>query len=298
MLSVLFRAGGTLESIRRRDAGIRAITLSGAPNLARNPGFRYSLPKRQVGRDMRIAYLEEDAEGAASIGAWLREAGHEVRRFASGMECARAVVSGDYDACLLGRSTGDLSGIEVMARLRIKLRQAMPPVLFVTGNADEQEVVEALDAGADDYLAKPFSRAVLLARLQAVLRRATAGGGLAQTQDFGRLVVDHDRRRISLDGRAVSMTEREADLALYFFRNIDRLLTREHLVKVVWALSGDVDTRTVDVHVSALRRKIGITPEFGWRLVSVYGHGYRLERLDEQPAGPPCAVRRDREDQG
>jgi DNA-binding response OmpR family regulator len=230
---------------------------------------------------MRIAYLEDDAEGVATVGAWLREAGHEVTRFAGGMECARAVASERYDACLFGRSAGDLSGVEVMAQLRIKLRQAMPPVLFVTGDAGEQEVVEALNAGADDYLAKPFSQAILLARLQAVLRRTAASGGLQQIQDFGRLVVDHGNRRISLEGRAVSMTEREIDLALHFFQNIGRLLTRGHLIKVVWALSADVDTRTVDVHVSALRRKIGITPEFGWRLVSVYGHGYRLEKLRE-----------------
>jgi DNA-binding response OmpR family regulator len=230
---------------------------------------------------MRIAYLEDDAEGVATVSAWLCEAGHEVTRFAGSLEYARAVASERYDACLFGRSAGDLSGIEVMARLRIKLRQAMPPVLFVTGGADEQEVVEALNAGADDYLAQPFSQAILLARLQAVLRRAAASDGLPQVQDFGRLVVDHGNRRISLEGRAVAMTERETDLALHFFQNIGRLLTREHLIKVVWALSANVDTRTVDVHVSALRRKIGITPEFGWRLVSVYGHGYRLEKHKE-----------------
>ena len=230
---------------------------------------------------MRIAYLEDDAESAATVNTWLREVGYDVRWFVSGVECARVVATERYDACLFDWLVEDLAGIEVMARLRIKLRQAMPPVLFVTGLDSEHDVVEALNAGADDYLVKPLSRPILVARLQAVLRRRGVNNGLPQIQDFGRLIVDHARRQISLDGRVVSMTERETDLALHFFQNIGRLLTRDHLIKVVWALSADVDTRTVDVHVSALRRKIGITPEFGWRLVSVYGHGYRLEKLKE-----------------
>ena len=230
---------------------------------------------------MKIAYLEDEADTAATTATWLREAGYDVRWFASGVECARVVASERYDAWLFDWVVNDLAGIEVMARLRIKLRQAMPPVLFVTGLDGEQEVVEALNAGADDYLVKPLSRPILLARLQAVLRRYGGSGTLTQIQDFGRLVVDHSRRQVSLDGRVVPMTERETDLALHFFQNIGRLLTRDHLIKVVWALSADIDTRTVDVHVSALRRKIGITPEFGWRLVSVYGHGYRLEKLKE-----------------
>ena len=230
---------------------------------------------------MRIAYLEDDSESAATVCEWLREAGHEVEWFASGVECARVVANERYDACLFDWLVADLPGIEVMARLRIKLRQAMPPVLFVTGRDGEHDVVEALNAGADDYLVKPLSRPILLARLQAVLRRRGACNTLQQTQDFGSLIVDHGRRQICLNGRVIAMTERETDLALHFFQNIGRLLTREHLIKVVWALSTEVDTRTVDVHVSALRRKVGIMPEFGWRLVSVYGHGYRLEKLKE-----------------
>jgi DNA-binding response OmpR family regulator len=231
---------------------------------------------------MRIAYLEDDAEYAATVNTWLREAGYDVNWFSSGLECARVVAAERYDACLLDWSVKDLAGIEVMARLRVKLLQSMPPVLFVTGRDSEQDVVEALNAGADDYLVKPFSRAILLVRLQAVLRRYVVNsGGLPQIQDFGRLVIDHGRRQVSLEGRIVSMTEREIDLALHFFQNIGRLLTRDHLIKVIWALPADIDTRTVDVHVSALRRKLGIRSEFGWRLVSVYGHGYRLERLKE-----------------
>lgn len=226
---------------------------------------------------MKIAYLEDDADVAAPVCEWLREAGYEVEWFASGVKCARAVAEERFHACLLDWAVPDLPGMEVMKRLQIKMRQAMPPVLFVTGRDMEQDVVEGLNSGADDYIVKPLSRAILLARLQAVLRRNGVVDA-PQVQRFGALTVDHGRRQFFQEGRTITLTERETDLALHFFQNIGRLLTRDHLIQVVWALTPDIDTRTVDVHVSALRRKMGLAPENGWRLVSVYGHGYRLEK--------------------
>ena len=229
---------------------------------------------------MKIAYLEDDAENAASVCEWLVEAGYEVEWFDSGVKCARAVAEERFHACLFDWSVPDLPGMEVMKRLQIKMRQAMPPVLFVTGRDMEQDVVEGLNAGADDYIVKPLSRPILLARLQAVLRRNGATDA-PLVQNFGKLTVDHGRRQFSFEGRIIGLTERETDLALHFFQNIGRLLTRDHLIKVVWALTPEIDTRTIDVHVSALRRKMGLAPENGWRLVSVYGHGYRLEKQRE-----------------
>ena len=227
---------------------------------------------------MKIAYLEDDAESAVTVSGWLRDAGYEVECFASGEACARAVACEHFDVCLFDWMVPDLPGTEVLARLQIKLRQAMPPVIFATGRDAESDVVEVLTAGADDYIVKPLSRPVLLARLQAVLRRKGGASAASLTQDFGCLVVDHGRRQFVRDGKLLALTERETDLTLHFFQNIGRLLTRDHLIKVVWALTPNIDTRTIDVHVSTLRRKIGLTPETGWRLVSIYGYGYRLER--------------------
>lgn len=227
---------------------------------------------------MKIAYLEDDTELAATVCDWLRQAGHEVDLFTSGVACAQAVVSRRFDACLIDWLVPDLSGTEVLARLQIKLRQAMPPVIFTTGRDSEEDVVAVLNAGADDYIVKPLSRPLLLARLQAVTRRQQGVAGASLLQDFGRLTVDHGRRQLALDDQLIVLTERETDLALYLFQNIGRALSRKRLIQVVWSLTPDVDTRTVDVHVSILRRKLGLTPEFGWRLISIYGHGYRLER--------------------
>lgn len=227
---------------------------------------------------VRIAYLEDDGDLAATVSGWLRDAGYEVEWFASGADCARAIESWPFDVCLLDWMVPDLSGPDVLARLQLKLRQAMPPVVFSTGRDGEADVVAVLTAGADDYLVKPLSRPLLLARLQAVMRRQNGVKGPLPSQSFGMLSVDHGRRQISLDGQLLVLTERETDLALYLFQNVGRALSRERLIQVVWARTPDVDTRTVDVHVSSLRRKLKLNPEFGWRLIAIYGHGYRLER--------------------
>ncbi len=227
---------------------------------------------------MRIAYLEDDSASASSVCGWLREAGYEVVWFACGVDCARAVEKERFDACLLDWMVPDLLGTEVLARIRIKHRQATPPVIFTTGRDSEEDVVGVLAAGADDYIVKPLSRPLLLARLQAVLRRSGGSSPAMQVQCFGRLTVDFAKRQFALDERFVTLSERETDLALYFFQHVGRLLSRDHLLQVVWRLVPEIDTRTVDVHVSALRRKLGLIPESGWRLVSVYRQGYRLER--------------------
>lgn len=226
----------------------------------------------------RIALLEDEADTAHQVRGWLTDAGYAVDWFASGMECARAVERGLYAACLLDWMVPNMTGPEVMARIRLHLRDAPPPVIFLSGRDDEGDVVHMLSCGADDYIVKPVSRPVLLARLNAVLRRV----GLAQDgrrRRWGTLEVDFASRQCLLDGQRVRLTERETDLALYLLQNTDCLLTRAHLLMTVWAQSAEVESRKVDVHISALRRKLGLAPERGWRLVSVHGQGYRLEWL-------------------
>ena len=177
--------------------------------------------------------------------------------------------------------------LRVVDAVRSELGESVPLVVRLSGSEwsdegySEDDVVAVLAAGADDYVVKPLARRVLLARLQAVLRRKGGASEASSVQEFGRLTVDFDRRQFRIEGKSVTLTERETDLALHFFRSPGRLLTRDHLIQVVWSTTPLIDTRTVDVHVSTLRRKLGLTPEFGWRLASIYGHGYRLERQKE-----------------
>lgn len=226
---------------------------------------------------LRVAYLEDDAATAQQVTGWLRDAGYEPHWFGDGHDCARAIMDSGFDACLLDWMLPGLSGPEVLCRIRLRCGVRTPPVIFLTARDSESDVVRVLEDGADDYLVKPLSRAMLLARLQAVLRRSD-GALTAARLRLGEIEADCARRQVFLGGKRVELTDRETDLALHFLLNVNRLLTREHLIQTVWGLRPEVETRTIDVHVSALRRKLSLQPESGWRLVSVYGRGYRLER--------------------
>ena len=227
---------------------------------------------------MKIALLEDDSAIAETTIEWLRNAGYSVTHFTNGMTYARAVEQEPYDLCLIDWMVPDLSGMEVLSRLHLGLKDKEPPVIFISSRDSDEDIAGALSSGADDYVVKPVAEQVLLARIGAVMRRAGAIPHPAQIQTFGPLTVDFARREILVDGRRADLTEREHALAMHFFQNIGSLLSREHLIQVVWARNPGIDTRTVDVHISTLRRKLQLTAETGWRLVSVYRHGYRLER--------------------
>ncbi len=235
-------------------------------------------PSPHASPAMKIAFLEDDAAFAATIIEWLEQAGHDVTWFRSGRECVRALSEERYDLCLFDWMLPDMSGPDVMASL--KLKGTLPPVVFLTGRDAEEDVVQVIQAGADDYMVKPPSRSVLVARIHAVARRCSAQLRPEPVQDFGGLRIDFDKRRFEQDGAPVRLTEKETELALYFFGRVGMLLPRGHLIQVVWGSSPDIDTRTVDVHVSHLRSKLKLVPENGWRLTSVYRQGYRLERVE------------------
>jgi two-component system, OmpR family, response regulator RegX3 len=227
---------------------------------------------------MKIAFLEDDREFAQGIVSSLQAAGHVVQHFESGRQYLKAVSDAHFDLCLLDWEVPGMSGFEVLASL--KLRGSYPPVIFLTGRDAEEDIVQVIASGADDYIVKPPSNAVLLARINAVYRRSKPKADQNNLVTYGDLSVDFGKRKFEYKGEQVKLTEKETELALYFFDQQGALLSRGHLTKVVWGTTPDIDTRTIDVHVSHLRSKLHLMPEFGWRLSSVYHQGYRLEKID------------------
>jgi two-component system, OmpR family, response regulator RegX3 len=226
---------------------------------------------------MKIAFLEDDKAFAQHIIVSLEAAGHQVQHFESGRQCLKAVSSEHFDVCLLDWEVPDMSGTEVLASL--KLKGNYPPVIFLTGRDAEEDIVQVIESGADDYIVKPPIPRVLLARINALYRRSHPKEDQNQVLDYGNLVVDFGKRKFEVDGEPVKLTEKETELALYFFGQQGVLLSRGHLTKVVWGTTPEIDTRTIDVHVSHLRSKLHLMPQQGWRLTSVYHQGYRLEKL-------------------
>ncbi len=225
---------------------------------------------------MRIALLEDDPDQAAQLQALLERDGHHVHLFTRGRPLLSNLAHESYDLVVLDWGIPDVSGYDVLRTIRSHT-VSDTPVLFLTNRDAEADVVQALEAGADDFVVKPARERELLARIRALGRRGTEREAAAGTLGAGPISIDVARRQITRDGAAVELTPREFDVAVFFFRSVGKLVSRAHLMEVVWGRSTDASLRTVDTHVSRLRSALGLTAESGVRMVPVYGYGYRLE---------------------
>lgn len=227
---------------------------------------------------MRLALLEDDAAQAETLAEWLRGAGHEVHTFDLAADLVRECGHESYDAYLVDWMLPDRSGHEILHWLR-RERGETAPVVFVTSRDAEEDIVAALQGGADDYMVKPLRRLELLSRLDAIWRRARP----RNAEDFIELPpyrLELSARRVLRDRTEIEgLTEKEFQLATVLFQNIGRLMSRGHLLETVWGLRAAVPTRTLDTHVSRVRRKLELQPANGYRLVSAYNFGYRLEKV-------------------
>jgi len=234
----------------------------------------------------RIALLEDDASQAKLVLHWTGSQGIICRHFSRGTDILREVLRDTYDLVVLDWQVPDLSGEEVLRAIRKSVREPLP-VLFTTGRNREEDIVQALRNGADDYLIKPLRRQEFLARVEALLRRARGHDRDDRSAfEVGTFRVDPEGRTVHKAGAAIELTQKEFEVAALLFRNVGRLLSRPYLLDSVWGISADVSTRTVDTHASQLRSKLGLYPEEGWRLSAVYQHGYRLERIAPAAASP------------
>lgn len=228
---------------------------------------------------MRIAILEDDAAQLELLQCWLQEAGHEGSGFATGADLQDAIRRETFDLLVLDWNLPDTSGPEILAWVRQNLDWNLP-VLFTTSRDREQDIVLALEHGADDYMTKPIKRHETLARINALLRRALPGVADRPLQSYPPFEFNTSNQQVRRDDTSISLTNKEFQLALLLFQNSGRLLSRSYLLEHVWGVRSELTTRTVDTHISRLRSKLGIRPEYGWRLNAVYHHGYRLEAAD------------------
>ncbi|WP_211441660.1 response regulator transcription factor [Collimonas humicola] len=228
---------------------------------------------------MKIAVLYDESSQTESVCQVLTSAGHLCHAYQSSEEMLRQLHREGCDMLILAWLEPDFSGIEVLRWVRDKFPRIFP-VLFIASRASEDGVVAALAAGADDCMIKPIRHGELIARAQALLRRAYPIQDSSHKLVFGDYLFETRAGRLILAGKLIEITQKEFELALLFFRNLDHALSRTYILEAVWSRNIAIPSRTIDTHVSRLRTKLQLRPESDYRLVPVHSYGYRLEKMN------------------
>jgi two-component system copper resistance phosphate regulon response regulator CusR len=221
---------------------------------------------------MRLLVVEDDRKVAGFIQMGLREEGFAVDVARDGSEASSLVHLTDYDAIILDVMLPQKNGLQVAAEMRREGRKT--PILMLTARDTTEDVVRGLDAGADDYLAKPFRFDELLARLRALTRRRGPTG--LERLAYGPLELDRLKHQVRTGGKTLDLTPREFQLLEHFMLHAEEVVRRTELLEKVWDMSFDPESNVVDVHVGNLRRKLR-DAECGEMIQTVRGVGFSLE---------------------
>lgn len=227
----------------------------------------------------RILLIEDDADIGLSIKYNLeRDGAYSVETVSNGESGLKRALEAPPALILLDLNLPGMDGLEVCRALRKRPETASLPIIMLTARVGESERVAGLDLGGDDYITKPFSVKEVIARVRAVLRRSEGGSPEDEVLVDGPIRVEREARRVLVEGVEVPLTRKEFDLLADLMRSRGRVLTRERLLEKVWGYDYPGETRTVDVHIRRLRKKLGRALEN--RIETVVGVGYRFRSAE------------------
>ena len=229
-----------------------------------------------MNRQIRILVVEDEEAIRTGLIDVLVFHGYDADSAATGPDGLEKALTGKFDLILLDIMLPGMDGYEICDRIRTEDRKQ--PIIMLTAKTSDEEIIQGLKLGADDYVPKPFSIQQLVLRIEAVLRRSQVGQELARTLSIGGIEIDTDNLCGLKDGNEITFTKREIEVLSYLSQNSDRPVSREELLSKVWgyARNLDIETRTVDIHIAKLRRKIEADSKVPELLTTVRGAGYRL----------------------
>ena len=226
---------------------------------------------------MCIAVVEDCLSDAELVRAALEKDGYRCHLFTDGWSLLCALPKSEFSLLIVDWGLPDIPGDRILRWVRENVGWELP-ILFVSGRESVEDIVQAFESGADDYVTKPFDVRELSARVKALTRRSSFSGGSRGGTVIDPFRIDYEGHRILRDNEPVELTPKEFELASLLLRNAGRVVSREYLLEGIWGYGRGVSTRTVDIHISRLRKKLQLTPENGWKLTSIYHKGYRLDR--------------------
>ena len=223
---------------------------------------------------MNIYLVEDDRSIRTMLLYALNGNGFEASGFETGRELNAALRTRLPDMILLDIMLPDENGLSILKRLRASEQTAALPVIMLTAKSSEMDKVVGLDLGADDYIVKPFGILELLSRIRALARRAGAKAERAETSyTYGDVSIFEDSHIVTLRGEEIHLTRKEFKLLWFLLENQGRVVTRESIMEHVWDTGFDIETRTVDIHINTLRRKI---EDDGSKIQAIRGVGYKI----------------------
>lgn len=228
---------------------------------------------------MEIALLEDSPSDARLIKVFLESAGHKCVVYETGQALIDVLPDKTYSLLIVDWELPDITGDEILQWVRTNIGWDLP-VVFATGRDSTEDIVAMLDAGADDYMTKPVNLQEMLARITSLVRRSQYKPPSNDVVDIEPFTLDFNCHRIAISGNEVGLTPKEFELAGYLLSNIGHLISRGKLLKEIWGYGPEIQTRTIDIHISRIRKKLFLFEENGWKLTSIYHKGYRLERLN------------------
>jgi DNA-binding response OmpR family regulator len=229
---------------------------------------------------MRVLVVEDDPAQSQAVEKSLQGFGHEITEVNSGEKAIRFLKSDSADLVILDWQLPKMSGFDVLHWIRAQMGADLP-VLFLTSKALEIDIVRALEAGADDYVVKPYRTAEFVARVNAALRRVKQDLRTNSIVQAGNYAVDSNERTVQLSGEKIALTPKEFDLVALLFNNPGRIISRDLMATAVWGHGFDAASRTLDTHMYRIRQKLTFDRTDGVRLSAVYTHGYRLDVISQ-----------------
>lgn len=231
--------------------------------------------------NMRIVIADAEPDVVAFLSSVVEELGHETVNYSDGNMLSQALSSDAFDLLILDWNLPQKNGLATLQSMDSAVFER-PAVMMMTNRSAKKDISEALNAGADDYITKPEDRAVVAARINAMLSRKNGSGAFDAQATYGKYLFNRIEQTVTVGSKTTALTAKEFELADMFFRQADLTLSRRYIMEKIWRTTADLATRTLDMHISRVRAKLDLRPDNGFRICTVFGYGYRLETTSKK----------------